>query len=643
MNIENKDIIENDNSNIRDLLSKNMETQKSEVFSFFEFSENEKEIFNVNAEILKGFDLNFPKQLLWYRKYINENLLWLNPEILNKIKKSIKIKFLNSIQVVDDVVLDAKSKNDDKKKYRWVINSKTQEQLKFIDNELLPTAMIYLKKDNSDFLYFDKSKKINEIDEMFNSNVNKDGNFDEWVFSTQIIFDYSNEIDSKVLAKNNIQKVTWIDMLSQKDKEIESNIMMKYIWFSSLMVLPYAWSLWSIPSDLTDLFSDYEWTISTMKMYWLLSEEESEYIMDKSYFDNVTWFVWLAWTVFWIQWISKMPKIIKALWKLEKLWIKQSIIDSKISNFINIFKSKLFKWDNVTKQWVSWIINKKEINIEKVESKITLDSILDNRLNILKLLKLRQKNRKKEKLYEYVSKYSFLDDLSSNKELLNRINKLIEIRWWDVSLGFINKNLDLINNEKIFDKIIFIYDMSDKSISWNIVLSILESKHFNFDDLIKLKNEWIWLNNDLLMLYNNLLNNWYHSKTTFYDFIKNAPSNLRFYSEQFKEIVKFSDLHKLYKNSIIFDNKFEKVPSNYISIYHYTTSRGLDSISKVWLVSRNNIIENDIYAAANASIENINIAKIYDSSWVNPWFKRQNSVYWYIDIKSHGDSNYWKW
>jgi hypothetical protein len=39
--------------------------------------------------------------------------------------------------------------------------------------------MIYLKKDNSNFLYFDKSKKINEIDEMFNSNVNKDGNFDE--------------------------------------------------------------------------------------------------------------------------------------------------------------------------------------------------------------------------------------------------------------------------------------------------------------------------------------------------------------------------------------------------------------------------------------------------------------------------------
>jgi hypothetical protein len=64
MNIENKDIIENDNSNIRDLLSKNMETQKSEVFSFFEFSENEKDTFNVNAEVLKGFGLNFSKQLL---------------------------------------------------------------------------------------------------------------------------------------------------------------------------------------------------------------------------------------------------------------------------------------------------------------------------------------------------------------------------------------------------------------------------------------------------------------------------------------------------------------------------------------------------------------------------------------------------
>lgn len=118
------------------------EKQTKEVCDFFSFSELDKNNFKETQKIISTVWLNFDKQLLGYQKYINENLVWLNPTTLNKIKKSIKIKLLK---------LDLSINNwnwEYTKEDRWIINDKIQEQLWFINDKLLPSASVLVKLQN---------------------------------------------------------------------------------------------------------------------------------------------------------------------------------------------------------------------------------------------------------------------------------------------------------------------------------------------------------------------------------------------------------------------------------------------------------------------------------------------------------------
>ncbi len=361
-NLENTNnwLIDSKDTNV--LLEENIETQKNEVFNFFEFSKNDISDFNNKQEIFEKLWLNFWKILLWYRKYIHENLWGMNPKILSKIKKSIKIKVLKSSEKIDEVLNKIWESDEDLLSYKWIINEQIGDELGFINYTLLPTANVYLNKDNIDFWYFDKNKKIEEIEEMFESEVNEDGNFDEWFFSLQVVFNYESSIDSKVLEYNKVEKVVWVDMLSEKDRKIEWDLMLKYIAFVSTMMIPYAWAATSVPSDFTDLFWSDEWVFSTMWSYGLLNENELNYKMDKHFYDSLFWFAWLIGTAFGVQWIMKMPKIAKIVLKLEKLWIKKSLIFKSISDYKKRFSSIIYKWSEITKKTVKSAFNNTEKN-----------------------------------------------------------------------------------------------------------------------------------------------------------------------------------------------------------------------------------------------------------------------------------------
>ena len=935
------------NESTPDLLVKNLETQNKEVFSFFNFSEKNILDFWGKQEILNKMWLNFWKILLWYRKYINENLSGLNPVIINKIKKSIKIKVLNSANKIDDILEEAKENNENIVNYRWVINERIWDELWFINYKLLPTANLYLNKDNIDFWYFDKNKKIEEIEEMFESEVNEDGDFDEWFFSLQVVFNYESSIDSKVLEYNKVEKVVWVDMLSEKDRKIEWDLMLKYIAFVSTMMIPYAWAATSVPSDFTDLFWSDEWVFSTMWSYGLLNENELNYKMDKHFYDSLFWFAWLIGTAFGVQWIMKMPKIAKIVLKLEKLWIKKSLIFKSISDYKKRFSSIIYKWSEATKKTVksafnnteknkgTWIwskevllikwkiketfnielikkdilnldnyellkfniildIDKKFINnpkyiekyiseyfiylkenlskaelsklevviwsenkyiystekenidlsfdiinqikknsdkfwfkiyfkiepwliktntwsevinyfsiaeliaksamhdlqdyivlwsrwdidsmanlsmISSVEnsirfsqydtivhnailnfnktkdpskfiediylavkdskefSKWTKEIYWDKKSSLAKLIKILDKKwwisndlNKKEftwKMWRSFDEIEYLDKtipkvmlkkwfkkIPSLKRAIEKIlknNWLDLFKWWyeDISVKFVDnwiiwkdKLLDLEkihddykwatekawfqvqltikdNNWEAYEWWLFIPLKSDwkeeimrpefiykdidakndkiNDLKWLIIWSwvdrsLLEKIIEKIDkwDLNKLEKEGFTISTDVLRLYWNLVENWYYKQTNFYDFVKNAPKDIRILSELDAKTTLSAKLTTKYNSYSFNSQNFEKVPTSYVSVFHYTTLDGLKDIAMDWLVPRWILMEKDIYIAANASPLNVKIAKEYDKT-APKWFSRNKSVYWYLSQKLDWERNYWKW
>ena len=944
MSLEKNNEIVQDNESTTDLLERNLETQNKEVFSFFGFSNEDISNFSEKQEIFQKLKLNFWKILLWYRKYINENLSGLNLDIINKIKKSIKIKVLNSANKIDEILEEAKENNENIVNYRWVINERIGEELWFINYKLLPTANLYLNRDKVDFWYFDKDKKIEEIEEMFTSKVNEDWDFDEWFFSTQIIFDYESSLDSKILEYNKIDKVVWVDMLSEKDRQIEWTIMIKYLAFVATMLIPYAWAITSIPSDLNDMFSDYEWTIKTMKSYGVLSWDELEYIMDKSYIDNITWFIWIIATIFWVQWAIKWLRSSKIFLKLEKLGFSLDEISNLVLKYSESIKKNVLKWKELTKSWINKVFeskNKIKLSSEelsKLRTKIKWDIDLvslkkelwktgylnDNTLNIgLSFNKKFLENPEYIKLYtaeyfnylkENLSKrelnklelvfsndtknifnkelgsinlnLDFIEQISINskqsgikafykvepdlvktndwskvvnyftiaeiiaksserwlqdfvilwnrwdidsmanismvtnlsdgvrfsqydtivhnailwfnnsqnpsrfiqdiylavkdskeflewrtwvywnkKSSLESLIKILDKKWWitndkkkneftwkmwrafdeieyydksiaravlrrwldrmswmkgdidrilrnnwlkiwswdlnDIKIKFIDRWVvwkdDLLKWDKIHDDFkwvtekawfqiqltlkdekwqpyegwLFIPLKSDDKVEimrpefiykeidakndkmnllkWLVSSSDVDMKlvekiidKIDKNDILKLENEWFIISPEILRLYWNLVENWYYKKTNFYDFVKNAPKDIRMLSELDAKTVLSVKVISKYNDFSFNSQKFEKVPSHYVSVFHYTTLQWLKDIAIEWLVPRWILMEKDIYVAANASPLNVKIAKDYDENALD-WVTRSGSVFAYMSKKMDWEDNYGKW
>lgn len=392
------------------------ELEQKWIKTHWERNNNPQEIlskFQIDQKILKEWIqlfnylwLDINKQLFWYHNFIQKNNIdkTLSPNILQAVYETIWIRMTQAITKVQKIKKIQEStqwwKNNDFKNYRWIINDKIQEEFLFIWEQLLPNLAIYSKikewAEIDDKYYkkpswlFDEDKNshyinidwfiknierniknpIKKLDWPFISstkswknNINK-RNWETWVFN---IHDKKHSSLAKDLWVNT-KELQSLSLLSEADKKLEWDIMIKYMAFIITMLVPYLWAINSIPSDIRDLFSSQEWVLSHMQSLWLIP---NNYKMEKTIFDNVFWLIWIIWSIAWAQWIIKSQKFAKPLLKLERMWMKIEHITSKIDEYIKKFTQinpqRIPEWKTkfIDISWLSWE------KLAKINRKIT--------------------------------------------------------------------------------------------------------------------------------------------------------------------------------------------------------------------------------------------------------------------------------
>ena len=327
----------------------------------FWIDENISEIDSLDKSFAEyGLEGGIFNLLEKYNSYIEDKLSWLDPEILEKIKKSIWIRILNLRESINEMEerIDSLWEQDQKRNYRWILNSKIQEHFSEINNKILPSALLLLQHTNWNIDYDkidlkrpvysspkgpwdlggqtilryeelstkkkeEKIKyKIAQIEEMFSADLDDNWEFDEFWIET---FNQSGTLEIDEEEDLAIFKGIWwdrdsladIDFLNEADKEIETEATIAYFSYVLICLVPYIWAAAAVPSDLVDLFSNEEWVSKILREMWAINED---YRMEKSLIDNILWWVWLLLTVIWLQWIARWKKLVKAWSKLDKIW-----------------------------------------------------------------------------------------------------------------------------------------------------------------------------------------------------------------------------------------------------------------------------------------------------------------------------------
>ncbi len=327
----------------------------------FWIDENISEIDSLDKSFAEyGLEGGIFNLLEKYNSYIEDKLSWLKPEILEKIKQSIWIRILNLRESINEMEerIDSLWEQDQKRNYRWILNSKIQEHFSEINNKILPSALLLLQHTNWNIDYDkidlkrpvysspkgpwdlggqtilryeelstkkkeEKIKyKIAQIEEMFSASLDYNWEFDEFWIET---FNQSGTLEIDEEEDLAIFKGIWwdrdsladIDFLNEADKEIETEATIAYFSYVLICLVPYIWAAAAVPSDLVDLFSNEEWVSKILREMWAINED---YRMEKSLIDNILWWVWLLLTVIWLQWIARWKKLVKAWSKLDKIW-----------------------------------------------------------------------------------------------------------------------------------------------------------------------------------------------------------------------------------------------------------------------------------------------------------------------------------
>lgn len=378
-----------------------------------EINKNLYDYFNLDkgslssiSSITKEAWLNFdPKIVLsHYQSFIEKNFRGvLKDSQVDKIKLSIKIRILNIYKIISSLKKAELESNWNLKEFnrnRWIINSKIQDSFNFVNNQLFPSLEFYIKEKSWKLRDLSNSKetvtwvninyrindRIREIDEMLDSEIDENWNFNEWFFSTQAIFDKTRDVDAKIFEYKNFNAtdIGKINLLTEKDKELEEKINYWYLWFSIFQMIPYLGATWSIPTDILDAFSSEEWSIKLLQTIWLVPED---FKMEKWYLDNIFWFLWLGLSIFWLQSLSKVSKIdklTKILWKIdiEKLVTALKEISEKMNLDINI-NEIITKLQNLTTKFNLNLLKKEvssvsDITILKLKSLNEWDYIFIN-------------------------------------------------------------------------------------------------------------------------------------------------------------------------------------------------------------------------------------------------------------------------
>lgn len=351
------------------------------------------------------------------------------------------------------------------------------------------------------------------------------------------------------------------------------------------------------------------------------------------------------------SWLSKLIKFVDKKWWLELWNNKKEFISRMWRWFDEIEYTNKKLQDILIQKWFWWIKKWKRI-VRK----------------ILKSNGLELYNENIE--FKFIDKWDIKKDWLLNIDNLNSDYSWVSSKAWYIVYFMIkdenwnpyksrlfipldsSKDYNFIKPDFVYKEYLEkldIYNQKIKILRWlwsesknNIKLIEFVSKYISLEDLKKLDKQWVVLPKDILLLYSNLIKNWYYKKTTFYDFVINAPKDLRFFSNlDSKTILSWKALSK-YNDYSFNSSNFEKIPSNYVSVYHYTSFSWLAKIAINWLIPRWKLIEKDIYVAANASITNLEIAKQYNKT-APKWFSRENVIYAYPKKKLNWEENQWKW
>jgi len=342
-----------------------------ESLSYFELKEQLDELWLDITVLMTG-----------YQEHI-ENKLWdLPQEVKQKVILSIWMRISSLSTIVADIY--HKTNSEDFKNNRWIINSKLQEELWFVNNELLPSLEAYSKiqsgtqvpdkynqtifwevdldnvtrysrpnySANPDYINMDF--KLKEIEQLMWAKIDEDGDFVEAKFGlyTQSIFDMNNSADNNLMNDLWVQQID-ASLLSPEDMKIEEQAMLYFM--AAIAVQVWVETVWAIPGmvvgwwvDLYDTFSSEETLLGIVQAAGLVN---TDFKMEKTWVDNV-----LAW-----------------LWLIP--WATQIIKGSKLAKYMDNVDMKAFE---VAKQKVKeklWMWNIKTIDRSKLQEDIPRENM----------------------------------------------------------------------------------------------------------------------------------------------------------------------------------------------------------------------------------------------------------------------------
>lgn len=295
------------------------EQEQVEIQKFAQYFSIPAEKLQELTKTLKewGLDLDVLQLLEKYKKYIDENLVWLDSQYLQKVKQSIGLRTLSIWKIVGDL----KKKESDMSQFqnnKWIINEKVMEHFERVDKAILPSCIFYIKysqKENREKLIqflttkyppwmlsrnkyqheMDLTKYLDATKKMLDSKLTDEWDFDKWWFWTQFIFDERFPEPEFYLNETQTPKVPEFSILSEEDKEIERKAKLYFIaavgvqiWLGSATWLawPVAWTGGTLVSawiDAADLFSSTEVLIDILQGVGLV---DPRYRMEKTLFDN---------------------------------------------------------------------------------------------------------------------------------------------------------------------------------------------------------------------------------------------------------------------------------------------------------------------------------------------------------------------
>jgi len=296
-------------------------TDLPKLAEYFNIEQNKLE--EVSSKLLSIW-LKPAKFLNKYKNFIEKNIEWLEKKYLDKIKLSIWKKFLSlDIKKLFEENVWWLKKWEPTKNARWIINEEIKSNFDFIDKQLLPSVVLWLKNKKEKIYIWVRDKslykvwdKLSEIEKMLNAEVLENWDFDKTFFSSWEIIDSKTNtwnifdawaktasltnpwIDKNYLKRKGIKIPKTPELLSEQDKKIEKDAIKKMmaliITLSGWAVTTWpAWALFDTWYNAIDFFKKEDLAISILKQlpdpYWI----PKEFHMKKTFLDNLWAFIWM--------------------------------------------------------------------------------------------------------------------------------------------------------------------------------------------------------------------------------------------------------------------------------------------------------------------------------------------------------------